>query len=239
MRLRSLPALLPAALFAEEAAGETSFGAEAIVSSMLIDRGEQIGGPTLELALVAEKDTGSGTLYGGLYRLTPFGDDQDAFADEFDYTIGYAWDGAGYEADVSANWLTYPGEGDEASLELFGEVALVDLPLVPAIAGFYDAEFEDFGLEVTAGPEWQTGGWTSYVIGRAGFVEPGDGSETRSYAGVQVGTARPLGDTAEIGGYARYEVSDQDSFADDIVDGAIISAKDSGFAVGAFIATSF
>ncbi|MGB3624589.1 MAG: hypothetical protein WA989_02095 [Henriciella sp.] len=239
MIFKRLPTLLPAALLAGEAMGETQFVAEAVVSSMLIDRGEQIGGPTLEVALLAEKEAGAGVLYGGLYRLTPFGDDQAAFADEFDYTIGYGWQGAGYAADVSANWLTYPGEGDEASLELFGEVVLVELPLSPAIAGFYDAEFEDYGLEVTAGPEWGAGDWSGYAIGRAGFVEPGDGSETRSYAGVEIGAVRPVSETAEIGGYARYEVADQDSFADDIANGAIISAKDSGFAVGAFVAATF
>ncbi|MEQ9316943.1 MAG: hypothetical protein RLN72_13895 [Henriciella sp.] len=239
MRLSSLSPLLPAILFAGEAVGEVRFGSEAVVSSMLIDRGEQIGGPTLELGFGAETDIGGGHLYGGLYRLTPFGDDQAAFADEFDYTIGYAWEGAGYAADVSANWLTYPGEGDEASLELFGEIALVDLPLSPAVAAFYDAEFEDYGLEVVAGPEWESGNWTSYVVGRAGFVDPGDGSDTRSYVGLEAGTMRPISESAEIGGYARFEIADQDSFADEIDHGHVIGVTNSGFAVGAFIATAF
>ncbi|WP_084392077.1 MULTISPECIES: hypothetical protein [Henriciella] len=221
-----------------EAAAEIGYFSEAIVSSSVIDRGEQIGGPSLEIAIGADVAVGAGEVYAAVYRLTPFGQDQEAFADEFDYTVGYAWEGEGYAADVSANWLTYPGIGDEPSLELAGEIGF-DAPLNPTLAGFYDAEFEDYGLEVTAGPEWDAGNWTSYLIGRLGFVEPGDGSETRSYGGVEIGTLRPVGDRAEIGGFARFEVANQDSFADRIENGQIVDVTDSGLAVGAFIVASF
>lgn len=236
--LKPLFALTAAMSVAHDAFSEIDLSAEAALSSMLIDRGEQIGGPAFETGLAAEKPFGPGAAYASIYRLTPIGDDQDAFADEFDYTLGYAWEGEGYAADLSANWLTYPGEGDEASLELAGEIAL-DLPFNPTMAGFYDADFEDFGLEAAAGPEWQAGGWTLYAIGRAGFVEPGDGSASRSYGGVELGGRHPLGEQAEIGAYARYEIADEDSFADDIVRGNITSMTNTGLAAGILVSTSF
>lgn len=234
------PFIAAAATFpvVEIATAETRFSAEGIVSSMVIDRGEQIGGPSFEVAVGAETGLGTGAVYGGLYRLTPFGDDQQAYADEFDYTIGYAWEGQGYAADVSANWLAYPGEGDEESLELFGELAL-DAPFNPVVMGFYDADFEDFGLEVTAGPEWEAAGLGWYAIGRAGFVEPGDGSANRTYVGAEAGAAYPLTETAEIAAFARYEIADEESFADDIDNGVVTSFRNSGFAVGVVLAAGF
>ncbi|MEM5515797.1 hypothetical protein WNY37_02475 [Henriciella sp. AS95] len=231
------PALL-AVLPVAEAAAEVEYFSEAIVSSSVIDRGEQIGGPSLQVAVGADWVIGPGEVYGALYRLTPLGQDQEAFADEFDYTLGYAWDGEGYAADISASWLTYPGLADEPSLELAGEIGL-DAPLGPTIAAFYDTEFEDYGLEVTAGPEWDVGNWSSYMIARAGFVEPGDGSDTRTYGGFEIGAVRPVGETAEFGGYARMEFANQDSFADTVEGGNIVDVTDSGLAVGAFVAATF
>jgi hypothetical protein len=70
-------------------------------------------------------------------------------------------------------------------------------------------------------------------------LSSGDGSDTRSYGGVEIGTLRPVGDRAEIGGFARFEVANQDSFADRIENGQIVDVTDSGLAVGAFIAASF
>lgn len=239
MDFRILPGpVLIAGALAAEAAAETRFDAEAAISSMVIDRGEQLGGPSVELGLGVETALGGGVLYGAIYRLTPVGADQAAFADEVDYTLGYAWDGTGYGADVSANWLTYPGEGDDASLELAGEIVL-DAPLNPAILGFYDEKFEDYGVEILAGPEWGAGHWSHYVIARAGIVEPGDGSASRAYAGLQAGTARPIGRASEFGAFARFDISDQDSFAGHIHRGSIVETRNSGFAVGAVVATAF
>ena len=48
-----------------------------------------------------------------------------------------------------------------------------------------------------------------------------------------------VGDRAEIGGFARFEVANQDSFADRIENGQIVDVTDSGLAVGAFIVASF
>ena len=93
----------------------------------------------------------------------------------------------------------------------------------------------DFGAEVSAGPSWKSGAWDAYVLARAGFVDAGDESGDRSYAGLELGAARPLGQQAEIGLYARYDISDADSFAREINQGVVTEFASSGLAVGAVI----
>lgn len=228
------PAMLgAAALFAEVAGADEKvwLSADFAASSSLFDRGEQIGGPTLEFGATAETTVSGATVYAAFYRLLPVGSDQDAFDDEADYTAGLVLENDTVTADLSANWLTYPGEGAEASLELVGAFDL-NAPLAPNVTGFYDADFEDWGIEASAGPAWDMGDWTTYARGRAGFVVPGDGSANRSYLGVEVGAFRPVSQTAEFGMFARAEVADEESYADKIRNGAVTSFRDSGIAVG-------
>lgn len=228
--------VLACAPLAAEASEVSLFG-EVTVSSILIDRGEQLGRETLELTLGAEYDLGGATVYGAFYRILPFAGAQDAFDDEADYILGIAWDGQGYSADLSANRLTYPGMGEAASLELAAEIAL-DLPLTPTFAAFYDADLEDWGLEVTAGPEWDVADWTVYAIGRAGFVRPGDGERTRSYGGVEAGASQAISDTAVLGFYVRAEAADEDAFARHIEGGAITAVRSAGFGAGVSLSLS-
>jgi hypothetical protein len=218
-------------------ASEKRFFADTAVSSSLIDRGEQIGPLTLETAIGAETEVGGATLYGAFYRLTPVGADADAFVDEADYTVGAAWEGQGYTADVSATWLTFPGEGEQASLELAGSVG-IDAPLMPSLTGFYDAEFEDWGLELAAGPVWEIEAWEVYALARAGFVRPGDGSASRSYGGVEAGAARPVSEGVVIGFYARAELADEESFARSIDGGIVTASRSSGYAAGISLSLS-
>lgn len=212
-------------------ANEKRFFADVAVSSSVIDRGEQIGPLTLEASAGIEADVAGATLYGALYRLTPVGGDADAFDDETDYTIGAAWQGKGYTADVSANWLTYPGEEAGSSLELVGSVSL-ESAFTPTLTGFRDTRFDDWGLEVSAGPTGEAGAWELYALGRAGFVKPGDGSATRSYGGVEAGAARPITDAVAIGFFARGEIADEEAFARRIDGGSITEVRNSGFAAG-------
>ena len=223
-----------ACVFVTESLAETRVIGEAAISSGLHDRGEQIGPLTLETELLLETTGAHGTLYGGLYRLTPIGADQAAFADETDYVIGYQFDIQGGSMDLTASWLTYPGTEDEESLELAASFTS-DLPYSPALAVFHDATLGDFGAEVSAGPSWKSGAWDAYVLARAGFVDAGDESGGRSYAGLELGAARPLGQQAEIGLYARYDISDADSFAREINQGVVTEFASSGLAVGAVI----
>ncbi|HRJ00329.1 MAG TPA: hypothetical protein PKV67_06100 [Hyphomonas sp.] len=220
-------ALLP---MTAEASG-TSFFADAAVSTALIDRGEHLALDVLEATIGAEADVRGVTVYGAVYRILPFGNAQGEFDDEADYTLGVAWEGAGYSADLSANWLTYPGAGSEASLELAATVAL-DAAFAPTLAGFYDADLQDWGLEVSAGPEWEVGDWTLYTLGRAGFVQLGDGSPSRSYGGVEIGAARALSELATLGLYARGEVADEDSFVRKTSGGTVTEMSNSGFSAG-------
>ena len=160
-------ALLP---LTAEASG-TSFFADVAVSSALIDRGEHLALEVLEATFGAEADVRGMTVYGAVYRILPLGNTQSEFDDEMDFTLGLAWEGTGYSADLSANWLTYPGAEAEASLELAGSVTL-DAAFAPTLAGFYDADFQDWGLEISGGPEWE--GQLDALHTRAGFVQMGD-----------------------------------------------------------------
>lgn len=212
-------------------AREHQFFAEVAVSSSLIDRGEHLALEVVEASFGAETSFRGATLYGSVYRILPFGQEQAEFDDEMDYALGVAWEGAGYSADVSANWLTYPGEESEASLELAGSVTL-DLAYAPTLAGFYDADYEDWGLEVSAGPEWELSNWTLYALGRAGFVRLRDGSASRSYGGVEVGAARAISGAATLGFYARGEAADEDSFVHKTDGGIVTEFASTGFAAG-------
>ncbi|MFN3312164.1 MAG: hypothetical protein ACK46Q_01685 [Hyphomonas sp.] len=199
--------------------------------SALHDRGEQIGRETLELTVGAEFETEYVTFYGAFYRLLPVGAEQAAFEDEADYTIGAAWERDSYSADVSANWLTYPGEDAEASLELAASITLA-APLAPTLTGFYDVDFEDWGVELEAGPEWEAGDWTVYALARAGFVKPGDGGDSRTYGGIEIGAERPVSEFAAFGAFARFDAANEDSFARRIENGDITSFRNSGLSVG-------
>jgi hypothetical protein len=205
--------------------------------SALHDRGEQIGREVLEFEAGVEIDIKSSTVYGAVYRLLPVGRQQAAFDDEADFTLGVAWEGRGYSADVSANWLTFPGEETESSIELAGAVTL-ETALSPTLTGFFDTDLEDRGLELSAGPEWEAGRWSLYALGRAGFVHPGDGSAHRSYAGLEIGGARPVSKFVEFGWFARADAADEDSFVRSIELGSVTSARKSGIAAGVSLSLS-
>ncbi|MFN3608103.1 MAG: hypothetical protein ACK4Y9_03470 [Hyphomonas sp.] len=212
-------------------AGEKRLFLDVAAVSALHDRGEQIGREVLEFGAGVEVDVGDAAVYGAFYRLLPVGSQQEAFDDEADFTVGVAWGGQGYSADVSANWLTFPGEEADSSLELAAAVTL-DAPLAPSLIGFYDTDAEDWGLEVSAGPEWQAGLWTVYALGRAGFVHSGDGSAHRSYGGVEMGALRPVSEFAAFGFFARADVADEDAFARRIEGGEATAFRNSGVSAG-------
>jgi hypothetical protein len=192
-------------------AEDTSFFFDVAMSSALLDRGEQIGGQTAEFYAGAEVDAGSALLYTTVYRLLPVGSDRNDYDNETDYTIGAIWEGRGYVADVSANWLTYPGEQAKETLELAATLTL-DLPLEPGVAAYRDAHTDDWGMEAFGGPRWERGAWTFYALGRMGFVNIGDGSASRSYGGIETGAIRALSDTVAMGFVVRTEVADEEGF---------------------------
>jgi hypothetical protein len=216
---------------AQVAEEEIDWTLDAAVSSALFDRGEQIGGETVEFGAAVTTSHSGAKIYGSVYRLLPAGADQEAFLDEADYSVGVIFEGEAMMADLSANWLTYPGEDAEASLELMG-IFDFDAPLAPRVIGFYDADFGDWGLEALVQPSWDSGGWTLYALGRTGFVAPGDGSANRSYVGIELGASRPLSENVEFGAFIRAEAADEDSYADKVDNGVITHARGNGMAIG-------
>lgn len=221
-----------------DADAQGTVSGDVTVSSMLIDRGEVLSRETVHASLGGEWSSNNLLLYGGIDLIDPYGTYEQAFDQEVDYTLGIAWMTKTYAADVSVNWLTYPGEEADESLEIASKIVF-NAPLSPTLLGFYDAHFDNWGLEVTTGPARPMGSWTLYMIGRAGFVAFGDGSETRNYAGLEAGVARPINDKVEIGLHARLEWADEESFANDIRQGQIISSKAHGAAVGVHLSAAF
>jgi hypothetical protein len=222
-----------AVLIAETAIAEETFQwtVEAAVSSALFDRGEQIGGETMEFGAAVTSSLSGATVYGSVYRLLPAGADQEAFLDEADYSVGVVFEGETIMADLSANWLTYPGEEAEASLELTGAFDF-DAPLAPRVIGFYDADFGDWGLEALVQPSWEFSDWMLFALGRTGFFVPGDGSANRSYLGLEFGASRPLSRNVELGAFMRADITDEDSYADKIDNGVITHVRGNGMAIG-------
>ncbi|MCA8900430.1 MAG: hypothetical protein KDA53_04210 [Hyphomonas sp.] len=216
---------------AEAEAHKPHVFAEASVSSAVLDRGEQIGAETLELAAGFEMPAGGVDLFASVYRLTPLGAGHAAFDEEVDYTLGMVRVSRGYTVSVAASWLTYPGEGEDPSLEWSGEV-IFDLPLGPTVAGFYDADSGDRGAEFLAGPEWTAGDWTLFATGRVGLVSPGDGSADRSYAGLEASAIRPVSEAAELALFVRADAADEDSFAGRIEAGEVHGYRATGIAAG-------
>lgn len=234
--LLSATTLAMSASLAAEAT-ETRVFVDLAAVSALHDRGEQIGREVLEFGAGVEIDVDEASVYGAFYRLMPVGEDQAAFDDEAGFTLGVAWHRHAYSADISASQLTYPGEAADASLELAGALSF-HVPFAPTLIGFYDLEFEDWGLELEAGPDWEAGDWTVYALGRAGFVEPGDGSARRSYAGIELGALRPVSERVEFGLFARADAADEDSFAHHFDGGEVTAFRNSGLAAGIRLAIS-
>lgn len=212
-------------------AGETQFAIDVAAASAIHDRGEQLAREALQFGAGVEVEVEDATVYAAAYRLLPVGGQQEAFDDEAGYTLGLAWEQQTYSADIGATLMTYPGEAAESSLELAGAFTL-NTAFAPALIGFYDADFSDWGLELAGGPEWEAGAWTIYALGRAGFVQPGDDSAHRSYAGVEWGAVRPVSETVEFSLFARSDIADEESFVHRIEGGEITSLRNSGVAAG-------
>lgn len=111
-------------------------------------------------------------------------------------------------------------------------------PFAPTVIGFYDTDFKDWGLEFTAGPEWEAGNWGIYALGRAGFVQSGEDSAYRSYAGLEIGAVRPVSEFVEFGVFARADMADEDTFAHHIAGGEVTSFRNSGMAFGISLSVS-
>ena len=220
--LAGLACVAPSAL-----AAPLSFYAESNLGTALIDRGEQLAEEVNETPLGVELGVGAGTVFADVYRITPLGNRDDLFTEEVDYTLGYAFEAAGSGITVGGSWLTYPGTNETESLELFSEIGL-PAPFDPVVAAFYDTEFEDYGLEATAGTSIDVLGLTLYGIGRIGAVEPGEG-EGWTYYGAEFGAEREL--VGGLGAYARLrlEQSSEDTFFTS-TDAPVLSPDNGGVA---------
>lgn len=226
MRYMSILALMAFGPGAVAMAEQPIWSAEAGVSSILIDRGEQLAGLNLETSIGVEY----GSLFAGIYRISPFGDDREAFAEEVDYTVGAVFATELLEVVVAANWLTFPGAAGESTLELDAEV-VANAPWAPGIYVWTAPEFEDRGLELFAGPEMDVGDLTLFGLGRLGSVDLSEG-EDYHYWGVEAGAVKSLGTQAEAALFVRYEAASEPLFAREISGREVISNRDDGLALG-------
>ena len=213
-----------------EAQSRSVFG-EARMSSSLHDRGEQLSAETLELLLGLEQSTAFGAVYTSIYRIEPIGPTAGAFASETDYSIGVIVEEDTFSADLSANWLTYPGSEDGSTLELALSIDIVGT-LSPNLSAFYDAHTSDKGFEVSAGPSIEMGAWTTNLRGRAGMASIGDGSPNRSYAGIEVSSSRAVADNWEFGVHASIDAANRETFSASIRQGEIVSLEHQGVSAG-------
>lgn len=202
--------------------------ASAGVSSMLIDRGETLATLNNELSLTVSKEVSSGSIYGALYRITPLGDDRSAFNEEVDYTLGFSG-GDMISYDISANYLTFPGSTDTASLELAAEFGIAN-DWSPTLATFYDVDLDIYGAEVSVGPTQNIGPWAIGLLVRSGFVSSDD--VDYSYAGLEVTTARDLSEALGFEVFARAEMADEDTFSSQIRDRDITEFSQNGLGAG-------
>jgi hypothetical protein len=218
------------ALPASADAQEKHFFAEAAYSTAVHDRGEQIGAAALEAVVGAEMIVGDWAPFFEVYRRTPVGRHRHVFEGETDYVLGVVAEQEGFAASFAANWLTYPGEAAEPSLEWTAAIEFAH-PLAPTLGGFYDADSGDAGFEMSVGSEWQDGAWTTYAALRAGFVHPRGGA-SRSYAGIELGAARQVSPSASFGVYIRGDVADEDAFARRFDAAGVTKHGNSGIAAG-------
>ncbi|MBK8200152.1 MAG: hypothetical protein IPK75_17525 [Acidobacteria bacterium] len=225
-------------LASEASAREHRFFADIAVSSALNDRGEQIAAGVAEATFGLEAEIGEVMVYGAVYRLAPLGPHQSAFDDEVDYTMGAVWAGEGYELDIAANWLTFPGADTKSGLELAAAVTF-DRALEPAISGFYDTEHECWGLELVAGPEWVNDDWTIYALARGGFVNNRGEDADRSYGGAEVGFAKAVSPNASVAVYGRVDVADEEAFVRHLAGGGIQASKSAGGAMGVVLSVAY
>lgn len=213
------------------ATAETSVSIDTSVSTLLIDRGEALATLNNDFAITAQTSIGGGAGYVSVYRISPLGSEGEAFDEEVDYTLGYAFDAEAFDLDLSATYLTYPGNNDDASVELVASAAFSSV-WDPTATAFYDADFEDYGLELSAGPSWDIGNWSTGLTGRLGFVEFGDGSGGYAYGGAEIAAERALNDALSLSLFARIEVADDDTFADRFADDEITGFSREGAGVG-------
>lgn len=215
--MKTITLLTFAACTASAAAAQVTFEAEGAVSSAVFDRGEQLTESATEFEGRAGIDVLGGQAYAGVYWLRPFGDEEDAFAEEVDYIIGYVADTAVAEIDVSVNYLTFSGDGVGRFIDDTTEIiasAAFKAPLTPTVTGFYDTNDRYGGVEGSLEQRIPVFfGWSAGVLGRAGVVDPADGADTWVYAGVEGDLTRSLG-PADLSLYARYERADQENFVD-------------------------
>ena len=233
MRLKQMTALVSTAMlagmtFTAQAEG-TSVEVGTAFSTLLIDRGESLATINNEFTATIAQDTSVGSVYAALYRISPFGGEARAFDEEVDYTLGFASEAAGVAYDFSANYLTYPGSAEEASLELAAAFDW-DHALHPGLAAFYDVDLDLHGAEVFIAPDRAFGDWTGALVLRGGYV--GSSAGDYSYAGLEAILGRSLTEAVSFERFVRVEAADEDTFASDVDGGVVTDMSSEGAGLG-------
>lgn len=160
-------------------------------------------------------------LHGGASWIQPF--NADDFANETRLYGGWSphWEDHGSRLDIELGFTWYatpdpaPGFPDASRFEPYAKV-YIDAPLVPSIAGFYDAERETYTLEGRLTHFVPLGGLNGFELGfDGGYVSPED-AEEHAYAQGSIDLVRDF--LGGVEGYVglRGSVSSEDRYFSDV-----------------------
>jgi|GEM_PF-5282917 len=203
---------------------------ETELGTHLIDRGETLTNSFQQTAIIIETETGFGAPYLAINRLTPLGENAGVFGDEFELALGLVVEQPRWAWEIGYARIENPEHTDEATNEITGALSF-DRPFAPGIAGFYDLDTEDFGLEAGWGFDREIFGLQAALKPRAGFVSLNQGND-RTYLGAEVSIAHSVTGVLSIEGFASAFRSDEKSFASSFSTTGTPEFTSSGEAIG-------
>ncbi len=183
-------------------------------------------------------------LHGGVALIQPF--ESDDFSNEtrvfggwsphledhgsiLDFELGFTW----YATPNAA-----PGFSDDSRFEPYAKV-FIDAPLMPSVAGFYDAELETYTLEGRLTQWIELGGLNGLEFGFDGGLVSPDTAEDHAYAQGSVEFVRNFLNGVE--GYVglKGSVSSEDRYFDSVTPAGPVYDQRSKAWVGAGFTASF
>jgi hypothetical protein len=189
----------------------------AAVMSDYVFRGVQLGEESFKLAGQLRFNG----LHGGAILIQPL--DGDAFSNEARIYGGWSPHledhGSPLDIELGFTWYAHPdsapGFGDDSRFEPYAKL-FIDAPLMPSIAGFYDAELETYTVEGRLTQWVELGGLNGLELGFDGGLVSPDAADDHAYAQGSIDFVRNFLNGME--GYVglRGSVSSEDRYFDSV-----------------------